>query len=75
MFTYDYHTLRFFGYPVFTLIVGAVFFASLAGLFFGIPRWSQWKGKITVIVSAGVLLLFALVILLVCFTVWIGSMK
>ena len=74
MFTYDHYTLRLFGYPVFTLIVGAMFFAALAGLFYGIPRWAQSKGKITVIASTSVLLFFALAIVLVCYTVWSGSM-
>ena len=74
MFTYDHHTLRLFGYPVFALIVGAMFFTALAGLFYGIPRWAQLKGRITVITSTCVLLFFALAIALVCYTVWSGSM-
>lgn len=74
MFTYDHDTLRLFGYPVFTLIVGAVFLAALSGLFYGIPRWVKLKGKIAVIASTCVLLFFAVAIALVCFTVWSGSM-
>jgi hypothetical protein len=74
MITYDHDTLRLFGIPLFTLIVGSVFLAALAGLSFGVFRWRQRAGKIAVIVSALVLLLFTLAILLVLITVGSGSM-
>jgi hypothetical protein len=74
MMTYDHHTLRLFGIPLFTLIVGSVFLAALAGLTFGVIRWRQRSGKIIVIASAFVLMLFALAIVLVLVTVGSGSM-
>ena len=74
MITYDHHTLRLFGIPLFTLVVGILFFAALAGLFFGAPRWRQPAGKIAVIASAFILVLFALALLLVLITVGSGSM-
>lgn len=74
MFTYDHDTLRLFGFPVFTLVIGAMFFAALGGLFYGIPRWAQARGKVAVVASTGVLLLFVLAMALVCLTVWSGSM-
>ncbi len=74
MITYDHHTLRFFGIPLFTLVVGIMFFAALAGLFVGVSRWRQPGGKIAVIASESILLLFALAIILVLVTVGSGSM-
>lgn len=74
MITYDHDTLRLFGIPLFTLVVGIVFLAALAGLSFGIVRWRQRNGKIVVIASAFILLLFALAITLVLITVGSGSM-
>ncbi len=74
MMTYEHHTLRLFGIPLFTLIVGSVFLASLAGLSFGVFRWRQRTGKIVVLASAFILLLFALAIMLVLITVGSGSM-
>ena len=70
----NHHTLRLFGIPLFTLVVGLLFFAALAGLFFGLSRWRQPIGKIAVIASAFILLLFALAIVLVLLTVASGSM-
>jgi len=72
--TYDHHTLRLLGIPLFTLVVGTMFFAALAALFFGVSRWRQPAGKIAVISSAFILLLFALAIALVLVTVGSGSM-
>jgi len=72
--TYDHHTLWLFGIPLFTLVVGITFLAALAALFFGVSRWRQPSGKIAVIASACVLLLFALAIVLVLATVGSGSM-
>ncbi len=74
MITYDHNTLRLFGLPLFTLIVGILFLAALAGLSFGIFRWRQRAGKIAAIASAVILLLFALAIMLVLITVGSGSM-
>lgn len=74
MFTHDHDTLRLLGIPVFTLAVGIMFLAALAGLSFGVLRWRQRTGKILVIASALVLLLFALAIMLVLMTVGSGSM-
>lgn len=74
MLTYNHGTLQFCGIPLFTLIVGSVFLAALAGLFFGILRWRQRTGKTIAIGSAVVLLLFALAIMLVLITVESGSM-
>jgi hypothetical protein len=74
MFTFDHHTLRLFGIPVFTLFVGGLFVAALAGLLLGIPRWKKTGAKITVIVSTLVLLAFALATVFVLLTVWSGSM-
>ena len=74
MITYDHDTLRLFGIPLFTLVVGIVFLAALAGLSFGVFRWRQRTGKIVVIASALILLLFALAIMLVLITVGSGSM-
>lgn len=74
MFTYDHDTFRLLGIPVFTLVVGIVFLAALAGLSFGVFRWRQRTGKILVIASAFVLLLFALAVMLVLVTVGSGSM-
>jgi hypothetical protein len=74
MITYDHHTLRLFGIPLFTLVVAIIFFASLAGLFFGVSRWRQPSGKIAVIASAFILLVFALVVILALVTIESGSM-
>jgi ABC-type microcin C transport system permease subunit YejB len=74
MFTFDHHTLRLFGIPVFTLIVGVVFVAALVGLLLGIPRWKKTGAKIAVIASTLVLLGFALATVLVIITAWSGSM-
>ena len=74
MITYDHHTLRLFGIPLFTLVVGIIFFAAVAGLFFGVSRWRQPAGKIAVFASVFILLLFALAIILVLVTVGSGSM-
>lgn len=74
MFAYDHDTLRLFGVPVFTLVVGIVFLAALASLAFGVFRWRRRTGKILVVASAFLLLLFALAILLVLITVGSGSM-
>jgi hypothetical protein len=74
MISYDHNTLRLFGIPLFTLVVGVLFFAALAGLSFGVFRWKQRSGKIAVIASAIILLLFALAIVLVLVTVGSGSM-
>jgi tetrahydromethanopterin S-methyltransferase subunit C len=75
MFTYTHDTLRLFGIPVFTLIVISLFVAALAGLLLGIPRWKKTGAKIVVIASTLVLLAYALAIVLVLITVWIGSME
>jgi hypothetical protein len=72
--TYDHDTLRLFGIPLFTVVVGIVFLAALAGLAFGVFRWRQRTGKILVIASAFILLLFALAIMLVLMTVGSGTM-
>ena len=74
MFTYDHSTLRLFGIPVFTLVLGLVLFAALAGTVFGIWRWKRPAGKIVLILSALVLLLFALAVACVLITVASGSM-
>lgn len=74
MIAYDHNTLRLFGIPAFTLVVGIIFLAALAGLSFGVFRWRQRTGKILVIASAFILLLFALAIMLVLVTVHSGSM-
>lgn len=74
MITYDHETLRLFGIPLFTLVIGSMFLAALAGLSFGVFRWGQRTGKIVVIVSAFLLLLFALAMILVLMTVENGSM-
>ena len=74
MITYDHDTLRLFGIPLFTLVVGIVFLAALAGLSFGVLRWRERTGKIVVIASAFILLLFALAIMLVLITVGSGTM-
>jgi hypothetical protein len=74
MFTHDHNTIRLLSLPVFTLVVGIIFLAALAGLSFGVFRWRQRTGKILVIASAFTLLLFALAIMLVLITVGSGSM-
>ena len=74
MFTFDHHTLRLFGIPVFTLIVGVLFVAAFAGLLLGIPQWKKTGAKIAVIASMLVLLAFALITVFVLITVWSGSM-
>lgn len=74
MISYDHDTLRLFGIPLFTLLVGSVFLAALAGLSFGVFRWKQRIGKIVTIAFALILLLLALAILFVLITVGSGSM-
>jgi len=74
MITYDHDTLRLFSIPVFTIIIGALFVAALAGLFFGIPRWKKTGAKIAVVASTLVLLIFAGAIVFVILTVSSGSM-
>lgn len=71
---YDHDTLRLLGIPLFTLLVGIVFLAALAGLSFGVFRWRQRIGKIVVIACAFILLLFALAFMFVLITVVSGSM-
>ena len=74
LITYDHDTLRLFGIPLFTLVVGIVFLAALAGLSFGLFRWRQRTGKVVGIASGIILLLFALAIILVLVTVATGGM-
>ena len=74
MITYHHKTYWLFGLPVFTLIVGVLFLAALAGLSFGIFRWKQRAGKAAAVASAFVLMLFALAIMMVLITVGSGSM-
>ncbi len=74
MLTYDHDTVRLFGIPLFILMVGVLFVAALAGLFFGIPRWRQPRGKIVVIASAFLLLLFAVVVSFALVTIESGRM-
>jgi hypothetical protein len=74
MFTNDHHTLRLFGVPIFTLVIAFIFFAAIALLIFGISRWKQTVGKIAVILSTIILLLFAVAIVLVLIAVGSGSM-
>lgn len=74
MITYDHHRLRLFGIPFFTLVVGILFVAAIAGLLFGLSRWGRPSGKVAVLVSTFVLLLFVLAIILVLVTVGSGSM-
>lgn len=74
MFTFVNHTLRFFGIPVFSLLVGVLFVTAVAGLLVGIPRWKKSGAKIAVIASTLVLLAFAAVTAFVLITVWSGSM-
>ena len=74
MISFEHDTLRLFGIPLFTLIVGSVLLAALVGLFYGVFRWNRRSAKIALIVSALVLLLFALALVLVLVTVGSGSM-
>jgi hypothetical protein len=74
MISYDHDTLRLFGVPLFTLMVGILFLAALAGLTFGLFRWQRLAGKVAAIASGFILLLFALAIALVLVTVGSGSM-
>ncbi len=74
MITYDHNTLGLFGVPLFTLVIGIAFLATLAGLAFGVFRWRQLIGKVVFMASAFGLLLFALAIMLVLITVGSGSM-
>jgi hypothetical protein len=74
MITYDQHTLRLLGIPLFTLVVLIVCIASIAALLFGVVQWRQPSGKIFVITSAFILLLIALAIILVLVTVGLGTM-
>lgn len=74
MITYDHDARHVFGIPFFTLGVGVVLLGSLAALLFGVSRWKRPAGKIVVIGSSIVLLLFALAVVLVLVTVASGSM-
>ena len=74
MITYEHHTLRLLGMPLFTLMVGMVFLGALAGLTYGIFRWKRRAGKIATVMSALVLMAFAVAIILVLITVGSGSM-
>jgi hypothetical protein len=74
MITFDHHTLRLFGIPVFTLVAGIVLVAALAGLVFGAFQWRRRTGKVVLIASAFILLLFALAVMLVLVTVGMGTM-
>ena len=67
-------TLLLFGVPLFTLVTGLLFVAALAGLVFGVLRWKRRAGKVLVLASSLVLLLFALGVALVLLTVASGSM-
>ena len=67
-------TLLLFGVPLFTLAAGLLFVAALAGLVFGVLRWKRRAGKVLVLASSLVLLLFALGVALVLLTVASGSM-
>lgn len=69
MFTNDHHTFRFLGMPIFTILIALTFSAAIALLIFGISRWKQPAGKIAVILSAIILILFALAIILVLLAV------
>ncbi len=62
------------GIPLFTLVIGTVFFVAILALVFGVARWRQPIGKIAVVISGFILLFFALVALLVLITVGSGSM-
>ncbi len=75
MLTYEHHTLRLFGFPVFTLVVGVLFVAAVVGLVYGVSRWRLVQGKIALFASACVLLCFSLAIAFVFFTVITGSMQ
>lgn len=74
MITYHHGTLWLFGIPLFTLVVAGVLCAAMAGLTVGVFRWRRPTGKLLVIASAGILLLFALAVMLVLITVESGSM-
>lgn len=74
MITHDHPTMRLLGTPLFTLVVGIVLLAALAGVAFGVRRWRRPAGKIVLAASALVLLLFALALVLVLITVASGSM-
>lgn len=74
MYAGYHHTLRLFGIPIFTLVVGIVFFAAIAGLIFGVSQRRRPAGKIAVIASASVLLLFLLAISFILLTIASGSM-
>ncbi len=75
MLTYEHNTLRLFGFPVFTLVVGVLFVAALVGLVYGVSRRRLVQGKLALVASSCVLLLFSLAIALVCYTVITGSMQ
>lgn len=74
MITFDHHTLRLFGMPVFTLLVGIVFVAALAGFISGVLCWRRPAGKFAVIASLSLFLVYALAMVLVVITLAIGSM-
>jgi hypothetical protein len=73
--TNDHNILRLFGIPLFTLVVGIIFLATLAAFFFGVSRWRQPSGKIFVVAAIFIMLLFSLVIISVLVTVESGSMR
>lgn len=74
MNTHSNTTLLLFGVPLFTLVAGLLFVAALAGLVIGVMRWTRRSGKVLVIVSSLVLLLYALAVAMVLLTVASGSM-
>lgn len=57
-----------------TIALGMVVVASVPGLLIGLFRMHRTDGKILLILSALVLLLFILTLIAVLFTVWSGSM-
>ena len=74
MFTYDHSTLRLFGVPLFSLVVGLVFVVSVLAFIFGVLRWRHPHGKAMAVAAGLVLLLFALAFACVLITVESGSM-
>ena len=74
MNTHEHTTLLLLGVPLFTLVAGLLFVAALAGLVIGLLRWKRRSGKVLVLASSLVLLLFALGVALVLLTVASGSM-
>ena len=74
MFTYDHFTLRLFGVPLFSIVVGLTFVAAIAAFFFGVSSWQRPIGKVSAVAGGFFLLLFVLVIICVLITVQSGSM-